>query len=99
MKIHRPEQYMEVDTSTTEYAESRVLLTIGSNQREWWTHGDILRTTRLEADRVHAAVRDLSQPGNGMIRSRGIGEAKGWKLSDRGRSYLEDAAVAKKKSA
>jgi hypothetical protein len=90
---------MEVDTSTTEDAESRVMATLGSNQREWWTHGDILRMTRLEADRIHAAVRDLSQPGNGLIRSRGIGEAKGWKLSDRGRSLLEDTVAAKKKSA
>ena len=88
-----------VDTSTTQYAESQVVLAIGSNQREWWTDGDLINATQLDAYRVRAAVHDLSQPDNGFIHSRGIGEAKGWKLSDRGRTYLAGATPARKKSA
>ncbi len=85
-----------IDTSTTQYAESQVVLAIGSNQREWWTDGDIVEATHLDAYRVRAAIRDLSHSDNRYIHSRGIGEAKGWKLSERGRSYLADATPVKR---
>ena len=88
---------MDIDTSTTEYAASRVMLTIGSNQREWWTDGDIISTTRLDAHRVREAVRVLSHRDHEFLHSRGIGEAKGWKLTKRGQSAYAGAVIAERK--